>query len=323
MAVLAVFATFLFSLLLTPVAKRVAWRIGAIDCPLDWRRMHKKSTPRDGGIAFFTAILVGVCLLFRFDAIVIAALGGGLIVFFLGLIDDIRHLSAGVKLSVQVFAATIALLLFGEIEGVALFGALLWILALTNAHNFVDGLDGLLGGTSVIEGIGLSLLLFFTGWNYYQIPLLIAAACLGFLWYNRPPAQIFAGDCGSQSVGFLFAVLSLPLLRTPQWLFGGLAPLFIFAYPLTDLFAAVLRRFLRRKNPFSADRAHLHHRLAATGLSHKGCTGILFLLSASLCALGVALGREDGIYAALLVIPIALLFLFGIRRFLIHFAKSG
>lgn len=323
MATVAVWIAFLVSFLLTPSVCRLAWRIGAIDCPRDYRRMHKKSIPRCGGIALLTAICLGGVLSGGLTPVFAAGLGGGVFIFSIGLADDIRSLPAGVKLSVQLFAASVAIVLYGRIEGWDLLWAILWILSLTNAHNFIDGLDGLFGGTAVIEGVCLALLLFFTQTEGGALPLVISASCLGFLCYNRPPAKIFAGDCGSATVGFVFAVCALPLLQSPRWELGGLAPLFVFAYPLTDLTAAVLRRLLRRKNPFSADRAHLHHRVTATGLSSRGTTCALLLLSASLGSIGVALGIEAGIYAALVSIAVTLLALCLIRRFVIHFAKSG
>jgi UDP-GlcNAc:undecaprenyl-phosphate GlcNAc-1-phosphate transferase len=110
---------------------------------------------------------------------------------------------------------------------------------------------------------------------------------LAFLCFNRHPAHIFAGDCGSGTVGFLLGLLSLPLLRTGGGRF--LAVLLIFAYPLTDLGTAIMRRLLKGKSPFSADRGHLHHRIFDAGVSHVGCTTVLLTVSATMGVIGVLL----------------------------------
>ena len=208
--------------------------------------------------------------------------------------DDIRPLPAGARLGVQLLAATVAAIGSGTGAGVGLFPAVLWLVALTNAHNMIDGLDGLFAGTATVEGVGIALVLALSGAGDRALqPLLISAACLGFLRYNRPPAKIFAGDCGSGAVGFLLGFSALPALEAPVWRLGILAPLFVFAYPLTDMTAAVVRRVLGGKSPFAADRAHLHHRISAMGLSVASTAAVLVALTAVLTLCGVLLTREE------------------------------
>lgn len=285
--------------------------------------MHRDSVPRDGGIAIYASVLTGCLLFCRHTPLMMAALEGGLLLLAVGLADDVFRLPAWVKLLIQIFAATMAVVQGSRLQGVAALLAVFWVLALTNAHNFVDGLDGLFGGTATVEGIALSLLLAGIGQGALALPpLLISAACAGFLLYNRPPASIFAGDCGSGSVGLMLGVLSLPAITEPQWSLGALAPLFVFAYPLTDLATAVLRRLLRGNSLFGADRAHLHHRICAVGIPQPICTAFLLLLSASLATVGVLIHNQTHCFFAIAAIAVTIFLMSWIRRFLLKFAQN-
>lgn len=247
---------------------------------------------------------------------------GGTILFFLGLADDIFCVSAWIKLAVQIVAAVLAVLLSG-MHGRGVFFAVLWLLVLTNAHNFVDGLDGLFSGVASIEGAALCGIFLILGREDLALPsLLLAAACMGFRHYNRFPARIFAGDCGSETVGFLLGILSLPLFGEISMGIGELAPFFLFAYPLTDLFTAVLRRLLRGKSPFSADRAHLHHRICDAGMPHPQCTRVLLLISSSMSGISVLLCRENSFLYAGIACFLTALLLVRLRFFIVNFANS-
>lgn len=320
----AIVVTFLLSWMFILPVEKLAWKIGAIDVPKDWRRMHCRSIPRAGGIAVFAAILIGYLIFCRHRSLFSAAVGGGLLIMAIGLVDDVYHLPAWIKFLFQLFVSVLTVVTGGVVSGAALPLAVLWVVGLTNAHNFVDGLDGLFGGTATVEGIALSILLMSIGLRELALfPLLISAACCGFLLYNRPPARIFAGDCGSGSVGFLLGMLSLPAFTHSQWSLGILAPFLIFAYPLTDLITAVLRRVLHGYSPFAADRAHLHHRICAVGISQPACTAILLLLSAALGTVGVLVGNDHRLIPAVTVIAGTILLMAGIRRFLIRFAQNN
>lgn len=316
---MAVFAC-LFSMVFTPLAARIGRRIGALDVPTDWRRMHKEAIPRCGGIAIFLSFSLSCLAVCRGGSFFSSLLVGGAILFFLGLTDDVFCVSAWVKLAVQTVAAVFAVLLSG-IGGRGVIFAVLWLLLLTNAHNFVDGLDGLFAGVAAMEGVSLCVIFLILGKENYALPsLLLAAACLGFRHFNRFPARIFAGDCGSETVGFLLGILSLPLFWEIPVGIGDLTPLFLFAYPLTDLSTAVLRRLLRGKSPFSADRAHLHHRVCDAGVPHPQCTNILLLISASMSGIAVLLCRERSfLYAGIACLLTAFL-LIRLRTFIGQFA---
>ena len=264
----AIVGCFAAVLVLTPLAMRLSWKIGAIDVPRDGRRMHTDTVPRAGGIAILAAFTAVMLLVGPRTRAVWAGLAGGLAVFCIGLADDVQPLPPAARLAVQSLAAFVGSFGAGIRTPAGMLGAVLWLLALTNAHNFIDGLDGLFAGTAAVEGIGIALVLFLLGQGDRTLqPLLLSAACAGFLRYNRPPARVFAGDCGSGAVGFLLGVAALPVFRDSVWQLGLLSPLLIFAYPLTDLTAAVLRRAAAGKSLFAADRAHLHHRICAMGVS--------------------------------------------------------
>lgn len=324
MWILAVAVTFLLSWLLILPVKKLAWKIGAIDVPRDWRRMHRKPVPRAGGIAMFAALLTGCLLFCRHTPVMMAALEGGLLLMAMGLVDDIFRLPAWLKLLFQLVIAALAVGSLGRFHGVAMLFMVLWVVTLTNAHNFVDGLDGLFGGTSAIEGIALAFLLTAIGLRNAALPpLLVSAACAGFLVHNRPPARIFAGDCGSGCIGFVLGVLALPAFSQPIWQIGSLAPFLIFAYPLADMVTAVLRRILHGKSPFAADRGHLHHRICAIGVPQPLCTLLLLLLSAMMGTLGVLISRPELRIPAIVMVFLTVLLLAFFPRFLMRIAKNS
>lgn len=276
-----------------PAVIGLGWRIGAVDVPQDARRIHVKKIPRCGGIAVMVPLCIGCLLLGDRSAFTVSALCGSGLMLAVGLIDDVFCLGAWSKLLFQTAAATASVLGSGIATGGNAAAAILWVVALTNAHNLIDGLDGLLCGCAAIEGTLLCIVCRLTGRaEVANVSFLLVMACFGFRFYNRYPAQIFAGDCGSESIGFLLGFLSLPLFALPNDSFSVLTPLFLFAYPLMDLNGSVLRRILHGKSPFAADRAHLHHRLYAAGLSQPECCWCLFSVALSLGTVGMFLCTE-------------------------------
>ena len=321
MVVLVCLLSVALTFVLVPPVIALSWRIGAVDIPSDWRRMHRESVTRGGGIAIFLGFFASSLALGRADLSLSCALAGGALMLAVGLIDDMICLDAWIKLLFQVAIGTAAVLGSGVRDGVGAPLAILWVLTLTNAHNFIDGLDGLLSGVAAVEGIGLFLALTLLGVGDAAIyPLLLSLACLGFRYFNRYPARVFAGDSGSGTVGFLLGMLSLPLFGATASGLGLLAPLLVFGYPLTDLIAAVTRRLLRGKSPFRADRAHLHHRLIDARLSVPQATGALTLISAGLAALGVLLTLESLWLAGAAVSAGMALLLMRIRRYVLDFS---
>lgn len=312
---------FVFSLtfVLTPTVIALAWRIGALDVPRDARRMHRTQIPRNGGLAIMLPIFLGCWLLGDASHFLLSALCGAGLMLAVGLADDMFCLGAWTKLLFQIAAATAAVLGSGIAQGGAWMLAVLWVVMLTNAHNFIDGMDGLLAGCGAIEAGLLAAVHFLIGNEEASVTaVLLAAACLAFRIFNRYPAQIFAGDCGSQSIGFLLGMLSLPLFSSPTVSIGNLCPIFIFAYPLIDLCSSILRRILHSRSPFAADMAHLHHRIYAAGLSQPECGAALMSATASLGTVGALLISEALWAYASIACVIATLVLLRIRAYVVQ-----
>lgn len=311
---------FVLAYVLTPPVIALAWKIRAVDVPMDGRRMHCVAIPRNGGLAIFPAFLAGCALFVHGNGELTRVLLGASFLLCAGLADDVRSLPPAVKLLFQIAAALLGCGIPQNFAGVA---AVLWVVALINAHNFIDGLDGLLSGVAAIEGVFLGVAIFLTGGTAETIlpPLLLSSACLAFRLFNRFPAQVFAGDCGSETVGYLLACLSLPLFGASDWSVGVLSPFFLFAYPLTELSASVVRRLLRGHSPFLADRGHFHHRICAAGVTQVQCVGLLTAVAASVGAVGIFLSMREWELAAGISCFIAVLLLIRVRRFIAAFEK--
>ena len=305
---------------LLPVVIKFAWRIGALDVPGEARRIHRQSVPRIGGLAFFSVFVAAALLSGAADAQFRFALAGAAVVFTVGFVDDLVGLPAWVKFFFQAVAAAFSIGGMQNKTWIGAFAAFFWVLLLTNAHNLIDGMDGLFAGTAILESIGLAVAFVFLG-RSPLLPLLLAATCVGFYRFNRAPARIFAGDCGSGSVGFLLGMLSLPLFAGQSWGLGFLAPVFIMGYPLADVATTVLRRTLRRRPLFMADRGHLHHLLFDLGLSGRVSAGLLQGVGAAVALLGELLMRvEFAPYAAVVSLLCVAVLLFA-RRFVV--LRSG
>ncbi len=323
---------FLFSFALTPLAACLARRCGILDVP-DARKIHGRPTPLLGGVAVFSGFLISVWRADVYAPQVAALLSAALVLLLTGVIDDRREIPAAVKLCVQglcsllVMAAGIVLRvlpvgwgLWGEF-GNGLLTAL-WIVGLTNAFNFFDGMDGLAAGLGVLIASFLAAAAFLggqpdAGW----IALALAGGCLGFLPYNfRPgkPAQVFLGDAGSTVIGFVLATLAV----YGEWaesrpLVSFLCPLLIFGVPIFDMVHITLDRILTGKvRSFHGwleyvGRDHLHHRLADLLGSRSLAVSLIFLLSACFGLNALVLREAANAGVALLCVQ-SLLFVFGV-----------
>ncbi len=275
---------------LTPVLAAWARRRHYLDVP-NHRSSHVVATPRIGGIALVLGVLSGVVVLYLSGAGlgvgVPHVLGGALAIAVLGLIDDFQHLSALVRLAIQTAVAVAVVMTSGDaaLPGVASPFAgivtVLWLVTLTNAFNFMDGIDGIAGAQALVAGSGWLVVGLLSGAPYVAaLGLLLAAASAGFLPHNWHPAKVFMGDAGSGFFGFLFA--ALPLLAPPAtgtlWL---CAVLLMWPF-LADTAVTLLRRAGRGEDVLSAHRSHVYQRLVLTGRSHR----YVALLYAGLAVLG-------------------------------------
>lgn len=287
----------------TPLVKRLAVKIGAIDIPRDKRRMHKDSVPLIGGLAIFFGFLISTLLFSKPDVKLAAILLGAFIMVVLGIFDDKYALSAKFKLLIQIIAALIPVVAGVRIERIILpflksggfeFGWLsypitvLWIVALTNAVNLIDGLDGLAAGVSAIASFSMFLIACMQG--NFVIAVMSAAlvgACCGFLPYNFSPASIFMGDTGSTFLGFTMAALSVIGLFKIQTIISFAVPFIAFGIPIFDTSFAIFRRIREHRPIMSPDRGHLHHRLVDKGFTHKQAVLIIYAICVILGAVAV------------------------------------
>jgi UDP-GlcNAc:undecaprenyl-phosphate GlcNAc-1-phosphate transferase len=293
---------------LTPLVRRLAVRVGAMDRP-GLRKIHTVSVPRLGGVGVVAAGLITVALerLVGGDGIDLRSwlpmlIGGGL-VFAVGVADDVRPVSVPVKLAVQVVAALVAIAFGIRIDHVTILGdtwhlgwlampvTLLWIVGLTNAFNLMDGLDGLAAGLAIIAAATCATILIARGdvQGGLLLVILLGAAC-GFLPYNFNPATIFLGDSGSLVVGHLLAVTAITGWQKGATALAVAVPLLIFALPIGETTLSTLRRARTHgvRAIFAADQQHMHYRLVGLGLSHRSAVLLLYGVSLSLSLLALA-----------------------------------
>ena len=315
----------------TPLVKSFAHKIGAIDVPKDNRRMHKKPIPRLGGLAIFLGFFCSVLVFCNIDAEMRGILIGAVIIVVLGVIDDVMALSAKLKFVVQIGAALVPVLCGVRIDIFSNFNffsdqpfinlgflsipvTVIWIVAITNAVNLIDGLDGLACGVSSIACFSLLIIAIAVGEPVTAtIIAALAGSCIGFLPYNLNPAKIFMGDTGATFLGFILATISVQGLFKFYTVVSFAVPFLILGLPIFDTVLAIVRRVASGKSPMQADRGHFHHKLIDMGFSQKQTVAILYALSAILGMTAVVLTTTGTAKAAILVLAALIVGLFAAR----------
>lgn len=284
----------------TPLIRRWAIDTGRYDIPND-RKLHKFPIPRVGGVAIWLGFIVAVGVFTFFfhsqmqDSAIDGIVLGGTLMFFVGFLDDLYNLSPYLKLFGQCLAAIVAFKLgiqivaldlpFSQILLLQVLSfpfTLLWIIGISNAMNFIDGVDGLAGGVSMISALTLAVVAF----NMHEpipalIALIVAGAALGFLNFNFYPARIFMGDSGALLCGFLLATVAITgVLKALTMIM--LVPMIILSVPILDITYSTLRRLSRFQSPFVADADHLHHKLLKAGFSQVRTTVAMY----AVCVIG-------------------------------------
>ena len=315
----------------TPLVKTLACKVGAIDVPKDNRRMHKVPIPRMGGLAIFLAFLLSVLVFAEIDRQMQGILLGAIMIVILGVLDDIMALKALPKLFVQIAAAGVAVWhgcriqfisnpnVFSEatylnLGWLSIPVTIIWIVAITNAVNFIDGLDGLAVGVSAISTAALVVIaLLVQELNIAVILIALFGACLGFIPYNMNPAKIFMGDTGSTFLGYILATLSVTGLFKLYAIISFAVPFLILGLPIFDICFAFLRRIARGQNPMTADRGHVHHRLIDMGFSQKQAVAIVYMLTAILGLAAVLLTSSGELKALILIGAVFVVAAIGVR----------
>lgn len=319
------------SLLLTPVIKTLSFKVGAVDVPKDSRRMHDHPIPRLGGLAIFLGFMVAVLLFVPLDKAKQGMLLGAVIIVILGIFDDIYALPARLKFVVQIAAALVATLMGNRIERLTnpnIFSenplwelgwlsipvTVIWIVAITNAVNLIDGLDGLACGVSTISSVTMLVIaLLVSEQDVAVVMAALAGACIGFLPYNFNPAKIFMGDTGSTFLGFIMATMSVQGMFKMYNIISFVVPFLMLGLPIFDVCFAVVRRISKGQSPMSPDRSHVHHKLIDMGMSQKQAVGTLYVVSAILGLSAVVLTTSGALKAILILVALSLAAVIGWR----------
>ncbi|MFC0469966.1 glycosyltransferase family 4 protein [Halalkalibacter kiskunsagensis] len=292
MLALALVLCFIVTVLITPLVRRFAIKIGATDKP-NHRKVHQTLMARLGGLAIYIGFLIGLIILQPESPFMLPILIGGFIIIVTGFLDDMTELSAKWKLLGQLAAAGVVIYGGVKVEFINLpfdgqlqlgwFSiplTLLWIVGVTNAINLIDGLDGLAAGVSSIVLITISSLAIVQGDVFVAaLGVVLLGSTLGFLVHNFNPAKIFMGDTGALFLGYMISVISLLGFKNVT-MFSLLIPVIILAIPISDTLFAIVRRLVH-KQPLSApDKSHLHHCLLRLGLSHKQTVLAIYAMTA-------------------------------------------
>ena len=311
---------------LTPIIRHFALQKGFVDCPQRARKVHQQATPRLGG----ASILLAYLLVLLIGGLTVPSVGdtlwgeepvagyiilGSLVIFGIGILDDLSRLSPRVKLIGEFLTVGLVVwfseLSFSSVEFEGLFTlsfpdglgfalACLWIVGMANALNLIDGLDGLASGVTLVGLIAVGVVGYLVAVpNITWLATLLIGCLLGFLVYNSRPASIFLGDCGSLTLGYLAGCLCLLGSVRGEGKIDGIFPILAFALPITDCMFAILRRILRGRSPFSPDMEHFHHRLMAKGLTHGKAVLVMWAaaFSCSFLAVAAAFGKGDQLFA--------------------------
>ncbi len=301
-AALAFLAATLLAYMLTPVAARIAIKVGAV-AEVGERSLHQKAMPSLGGLAIFAAVLVPALIFMPANDETFAIMLGAVLAVFVGAVDDIADLHAGVKLAGQVAAAAVPVLGGVVVTRVTLpfiggfdLGSLaepltmLGIVAVMNVVNFTDGVDGLAAGVCLIAGATFALIALSLDRSSAGIlAACTAGAALGFLFHNFHPASIFMGDAGSNLLGYLLACIAIQGVLKTAAVVALVFPLVILAVPILDTGFVVAKRIKYGVPVYQADRWHFHHRFVNIGFSQRQTVLYLYAWTAVLACLALAL----------------------------------
>ena len=303
------FFSFIIAFLSTKVIRRVAVKLKILDLP-DERKIHKEPVPLLGGLAIYISYVITIFLNFSFSIELKGIILGGTIILLIGLIDDIKHLPAKWKLVGQVVASS-TLILFGVKlsflpnvwwgYGGEVLLTIIWIVGITNAVNFFDGMDGLAAGLIAIGSLSFFIVAQITGQPYLAyLTIALAGSCLGFLKFNFKPASIFLGDTGSTFLGFTLAGIAIMggwAERNPKVALS--LPLLVLSIFIFDMVYITIARILRgavrtiKEWIEYTGKDHLHHRLLTLGFNELQTVLLIYLIAACLGISGINLRASE------------------------------
>ncbi|MDY2963053.1 glycosyltransferase family 4 protein [Streptococcus dysgalactiae] len=340
--VLVLIGALLISLVLTPIVRFLAFRVGAVDNP-NARRVNKVPMPTSGGLAIFTSFMVASLIFMplaskgallggqSYFAYILPVVMGALVITLTGFLDDLYELSPKLKMlgivagAIMIWAFTDfkfdsfkipfggPLLAFGPF--LTFFLTVLWIISITNAINLIDGLDGLVSGVSIISLVTMAIVSYFflpqTDFFLTLTILVLIASIAGFFPYNYHPAIIYLGDTGALFIGFMIGVLSLQGLKNSTAV-AVVTPVIILGVPIMDTIVAIIRRSLSGKKFYEPDKMHLHHRLLSMGFTHRGTVLVVYGIAMLFSLISLLLNVSSRIGGILLLLGL----LFGLEVFI-------
>ena len=312
------------ALVATPVVKNLAIRVKAVDVPKDGRRMHDHPIPRTGGLAIFLGFLLSVLLFLDLNAQMRGMLLGAVIIVVLGIFDDIYSLRAMFKFVVQIIRRPGCGALgnadrdvcptptrfprdpYWNLGILAVPATVIWIVAITNAANLIDGLDGLACGVSTISSITLLVIaLVVSEANVAILMAALAGGCIGFLPYNMNPRHTRSRATRAPTfLGYILAVVSIQGLFKFYAIISFAVPFLMLGLPIFDTCFAFIRRIAHGQSPMHADRSHVHHRLIDMGFNQKQAVAVLYVISAILGPSAVVLTTSGPVKAMLLLLAL-------------------
>lgn len=322
-------AAFIISFLMTPAAIRLAPKIGAMDIPKDNRRMHKKAMPRFGGLAIFTGTEAALAIFCHNDPKVIMIIIGGILIYAVGVIDDLKGIPAKLKFLLQMACA--AAVYAGGIRVefiknpfsifsqdvsayihfplvISLVITVIWIVGITNTINLIDGLDGLAAGVAAIASGYMSYAAVLSGQYGVAIAMIaVTGGALGFLPYNFHPAKTFMGDSGSLYLGFMIASISVLGSTKGATLIVTIVPFLALGLPIFDTAFAIIRRWVNGVPIMEADKGHVHHRIMNTGIGQRRTVLIMYCISAVMGMVSIMVVKREGLEAVILTAVAAVL----------------
>jgi UDP-GlcNAc:undecaprenyl-phosphate/decaprenyl-phosphate GlcNAc-1-phosphate transferase len=288
---------------LIPFAKNIAIKMSFVDVPTQ-RKTHEYPIPLSGGISIFIGFVLGYVIFIRhFNTKCLSIAAAALLILIIGLVDDWykskgKEFSALIRLVVQIFAAIIVILSGTSFHGftnpftkgyillpvwLQLFFSITWIVGVTTVINWSDGLDGLAGGISAISASTLFIVALTKGRTYSAImAIMLVGVILGFLKYNRHPAQIYMGDSGANFLGFLLGVIALDGALKQATVISIFIPILALGVPIFDNIFVVIKRYVQGKPIYQADNSQIHYRLQLNGLNQKQVVSYILLVSTCL-----------------------------------------
>lgn len=321
-----VLITFISSALIMPLIKKIAIHIDAMDMP-NKRKVHTSPIPRIGGLGIFISFILGYMLFGDNSLQMMSILIGGFLIVLIGLIDDINPVKASYKLVVQILSACVVVFHGGIVlNKVTAFGFLFlfpeplnyiititFIVAITNAINLIDGLDGLAAGVSSIYFCTIAIIAFIlakiSGLDVI-LSLIMLGSTLGFLVHNFNPASIFMGDSGSLFLGYIISIIALLGFKATT-LTSLFLPLLILAIPIFDTILAILRRFISGESLGKPDKEHFHHQLIKLNFSTKISVLIIYVINILFAMVSIffVLGDEDLAIFIYIILMLLLLYI--------------